>query len=86
MFISHYCISFTQVVNDQVRICAQVYVLQSPTLNGSGGWGEEKILTLRTLGKEVPLRILVEYVWNNLGEKGESQMLWVWLEKKTGSS
>lgn len=45
--------------------------------NGSGGWGEEKILTLRTLGKEVPLRILVEYVWNNLGEKGESQMLWV---------
>lgn len=55
-------------------------------LNGSGGWGEGEILTRRPLGKEVPLTILVEYVWNNVGAEGESQMLWEWLEKKMDSS
>lgn len=53
--------------------------------NVSGGGGEGKILR-RPLGKEVPLRILVEYVWNNLGAEGDPQMLWEWLEKKIDSS
>lgn len=51
-----------------------------------GQEAEVKILTRHPLGKEVPLRILVEYVWNNLGAEGDSQMLWEWLEKKMDSS
>lgn len=54
--------------------------------NGSGGWDEGKSLIRCPLGKEVPLRILVEYVWNNLGAEGDPQMLWEWLEKIMDSS